>query len=515
MTTMKAIFLALFTLLSTQILTAQDPTDGLRYSYLTGDGGTARNQALGGAGGSLGGEFSTLFINPAGLGFFKTGDFVITPSFLANTNSSQYLGSFAGDNSQKLGLSASGILFSRNYTGKKIRNLTTGIGINKTANFNNHIFYRGTNKTSSYSEQYLEEFQRDKVTDDQTAGQGYPFGSSMAFNTFLINPLFNSSNEVDGYFSLANPAFGLRQTMDQKTSGGITDISVGLGANLQDKLYFGGTLSFPVLRYRRDANYREEDMSGDTHNDFAFFEADETLETTGVGINLKLGAIYKPSQDVQLGVTFLTPTFYQMTDLYNMTISTDGEGFGGQTGVLTQSSAFLNNGNFLRTTYNLVTPLRGMISGTYFFSTGEEVSEQKGFVTGDIEFVNYRGISFKDANNDESYRTYYKQLNSKMDDLYKSAVNLKLGGEIKLNKLMVRLGGAYYGNPYSNESTSLAKITGGLGYRNRGFYIDLAYTYGIHKDIQYPYRLQDVPVQPAKLTNDASNIALTLGFKLY
>lgn len=500
---------------SAQIISAQDPTDGLRYSFLTGDGGTARNQALGGAGGSLGGEFTTLFANPAGLGFFKTGDIVITPSFLVNTNSAEYLGKFSAADGQKFGISASGILFTTNYQGKKIRNLTTGIGVNKSANFNNAIYYQGKNTSTSFSEQYLEEFAQNKVADEATAQSGFPFGSSMAFNTFLINPTYDQNGQVDGYTTLANPAYGLMQTMDRKTSGGITDVSIGVGANLEDKFYFGGTLSLPVLKYRRDENYREADMSGDTHNDFGFFEADETLETKGVGINLKLGAIYKPGPDFQVGATFVTPTFYQLTDLYNMTITTDPEGFSGQTGVLTQSSAYLNGGNFLRTTYNLVTPLRGLISGTYFFSTGEEAVQQKGFVTADIEYVNYRGISFKDANNDESFRTYYKQLNSVMDGLYKPAVNARIGGELKLNLLMIRLGGAYYGNPYSNESTSLTKITGGLGYRNRGFYIDLAYTYGIHKDVDYPYHLQDASVFPANLTNDASNIALTVGFKLY
>ena len=34
--------------------------------------------------------------------------------------------------------------------------------------------------------------------------------------------------------------------------------------------------------------------------------------------------------------------------------------------------------------------------------------------------------------------------------LYKSAPNLRVGGELKFNTLMVRLGGAYYGNPYKD-----------------------------------------------------------------
>ena len=77
---MKATYfiaIALFAIIKTY---AQEPADALRYSWLT-QNGTARNQAIGGAGASLGGEFSSLFINPAGLGFYKTSEFVVTPGF--------------------------------------------------------------------------------------------------------------------------------------------------------------------------------------------------------------------------------------------------------------------------------------------------------------------------------------------------------------------------------------------------------------------------------------------------
>jgi hypothetical protein len=59
---------------------AQEPADALRFSW-TVPNGTARNQAIGGAMGSLGGDLSATFVNPAGLAFYRTGDFVFTPSY--------------------------------------------------------------------------------------------------------------------------------------------------------------------------------------------------------------------------------------------------------------------------------------------------------------------------------------------------------------------------------------------------------------------------------------------------
>ena len=54
----------------TGFLQAQLPEDALRMSYIH-PSGTAREQAIGGAMGSLGGDITANYINPAGLGFLQ------------------------------------------------------------------------------------------------------------------------------------------------------------------------------------------------------------------------------------------------------------------------------------------------------------------------------------------------------------------------------------------------------------------------------------------------------------
>jgi len=84
---MKTYFYIAISLFAITNTYAQEPVDALRYSWTT-QSGTARNQAIGGASGSLGGEFSTLFVNPAGLGFYKTDEFVLTPGYNLYNNKS-------------------------------------------------------------------------------------------------------------------------------------------------------------------------------------------------------------------------------------------------------------------------------------------------------------------------------------------------------------------------------------------------------------------------------------------
>ena len=82
-------YLLLPALLISTILVAQIPEDVLRQSFFP-QNGTARSLAIGGAMGSLGGDINAIFVNPAGLGNYKTGEFVFTPGFLMNSNKTDF-----------------------------------------------------------------------------------------------------------------------------------------------------------------------------------------------------------------------------------------------------------------------------------------------------------------------------------------------------------------------------------------------------------------------------------------
>ncbi|HVF81191.1 MAG TPA: hypothetical protein VM884_04635, partial [Flavisolibacter sp.] len=68
---MKRLLLLLSCSASGCYLMAQEPADALRIAWNV-QGGTARVQAIGGAMGSLGGDITATFVNPAGLGFYRT-----------------------------------------------------------------------------------------------------------------------------------------------------------------------------------------------------------------------------------------------------------------------------------------------------------------------------------------------------------------------------------------------------------------------------------------------------------
>jgi len=150
-------------------------------------------------------------------------------------------------------------------------------------------------------------------------------------------------------------------------------------------------------------------------------------------------------------------------------------------------------------------------------SDNSDTKLQRGFITADLEFVNYKSSRFyTSTEGDASQKTYYDQVNSVMKDYYQGAINFRLGGELKFDPWMFRLGGAYYGSPYSDKTLKASRIqaSAGIGYRYHGFFIDLTYAASFNKDVNFPYRLSDAPNTFAEMKNNKGNVFLTVGIKI-
>ena len=190
----------------------------------------------------------------------------------------------------------------------------------------------------------------------------------------------------------------------------------------------------------------------------------------------------------------------------------------GYAGLQTVSSNTFTDNLPGETNYTATTPWKAMISGSYVFNEVSDTRKQKAFITADAEYVGYSGGRFNATGNNvtDADINYYNSLKSVIKDSYKGAFNFRLGGEIKFNTIMVRLGGAYYANPYKDKelSSNIIQASGGLGYRNHGIFIDLTYVHTFNKDVNFPYRLIDKANTFATQQNGRGNIVLTVGFKI-
>lgn len=507
-------YLLISALFISAISFSQTPEEGLRTAWFS-QSGTARNSAIGGVMGSLGGDISAANINPAGLGLYKTKEMVFSLGATRNNNEFNYRDSLRSNDKGIFRYGTIGMVFGfkNPYKNESLKSTAFSFSLNQLASYNNRVSFRGLNNYSSFSEQYLEELTRDKA-DTNAALSNYIFGSSLAFRTYLVDTATDASGKFIGYQSLVPLSTGVVQDYNAVTRGGYHEFAFGFAANHNEKVYVGGTLTIPFVSYKRDLNYSETDATNNPNNNFAYFNYKESLRSFGVGVGLKLGAIYKPTNNVRLGLAIHTPQIIGFTDKIRSSMTTNTENYAY---TKTESSDNLNDNAAGERKYTVTTPYRVIASASYIFSELENTKKQRGFISADIEFVNYRGARFsKSDNNGEVIKNYYKTLNNAVKDAYKGNINLKIGGELKFDPIAVRLGAAYYGSPYNDDNIKADKLilSTGIGYRNKGMFIDLSVAQSMINDAQFPYRLNDKANTYAVQTGNIQNIMLTVGFKL-
>jgi hypothetical protein len=503
-------------------LSAQIPEDAIKYSWLPTNG-TARIAAVGGAMGSLGGDISATMVNPAGLGFFKTTEFVLSPGYSFLNNKSNFRGTNSRDKDSYLNLGTSGIVGG--WTGES-KGITKSLAltVTRTANFSNKIYYTGQNDFSSFGEQYAIEAAASGIDIDHIwESPDVSIGTRLANLLYVFDTAFVPAFGETQIISTAmrdqlkyGGNFLLNQTHDIETTGGITEIALGYAVNLRDKIYIGGSLGLPIVKYGKRSFFEERDATGSINNYFNFVSLDERYTTKGVGINAKLGVIAKPAEFVRLGFAIHTPSWYSLTDTYEATMSADLENYRTVQRIYTEDSRQFTNGQPSSYKYELSTPWKFLLSGSYVIRETEDVRKQKGFITADVEYTTYSSNRFRNSEDYEGDENYYDAVNEATKAYYKGALNFRVGGELKFTTLMTRLGFAYYGDPYKDKELKGHKmfLSGGLGYRNKGIFIDLAYVHALQKDVSFPYRLSDKANTFATIKGSGSNLMLTVGFKI-
>jgi len=512
----KAFFIAATVILYISSF-AQEPIDALKFSWFT-PGGSARTKAVGGAMGSLGGDITATFVNPAGLAFYKTGDFVLSPQYQFQNTKAHYIDTNASRKTDRFNWGTTGFVLGSGDNRGKVRNMAFSIAMNRTADFNNNILYYGRNNQSSFSQKYVEQLNKSGITHSDQAENNFPNGASLFYNTYWIDSVATPSKLIDHFVTNAPVGTGLLQQFKSTTKGGIYDFALGVAANFNDKFMFGASIGIPVLNYSRETEFLEADATDNPNNQFNYGIFTEKLKTTGVGVNLKLGMIYKPAEYWRVGFAIHSPTLFALTDKYEEHVTLNDDVADDQS--WNDDSKNYNNDEPNQFKYELATPYRVIGSISYVIREIEDVTKQRGFLTADVEYVNYKASSFmpNDENNtSEADKNYLKQLNKAIDNAYKGAFNFRVGGELKFTTIMFRLGAAYYGNPYQDihgEKGSKLNLSGGLGYRNKGVFVDLTYVHSLNKDVHFAYRLANSPYFGANIKNTAGNVFLTVGFKI-
>ncbi|MDN5205686.1 long-chain fatty acid transporter [Fulvivirgaceae bacterium BMA10] len=459
-------------------------------------GGSARIQGLGGAQIALGGDPSSAFSNPAGLGLFNRSQVTFGPAIDFYNNDANYFNTLTNRKGAKFNLNNFGIVFnsSKNGASGPWRGGSFAISLTKLNNFNNKFSYEGRNTENSIIDNLIESANGISVNNIGSAGL-----AGLAYDVFLINPFRDNQGDiVDGEYD--SFVLGLpRQSEEVVTEGSQYQWSFAYGGNFADKLYIGVGLGIATINYSQEKIFRESQFD-ETDPALDNLRVNENLEIEGTGINGTLGFIFRPNNIVRVGASVTTPTFYRLDEVSDVSIEANYNNF-----FYAPEDTVLNSlvaeSDIILSKYELTTPLRLNGGIALFF-------EKYGFLSADIEFIDYASNSFSssDFSTNADNRT--------IKDLYTSTINFRLGGEYRYNILRFRAGVAYYGDPYALEGFDGQRtdLSFGLGLKLANFSADLGIINSSSSSNYSPYTFVNGSGPVAQIDNGRTSAVFTLGF---
>lgn len=503
---MKKYILLSGLIVASSLAFGQEEFDALKYS-MTDISGSARYVAMSGAFGALGGDMSTLGMNPAGIAVYRSSEMSITPSLSTSSVNSTFNHYKSGDSKVNLLINNFGYVGSfRTYDESAVSNFNFGISYNKLRDFNRNAYITSNSHPATLL---------DRICTDKNNGSSTLF--NYAYETWLID-----KNPTTGlYESILTNGETVNNTMSLMEKGDVDEWNFSLGANYGHVLYMGASLGIQAIDYELASLYNETfEQGGD-------MELRNVLTTQGVGINLKIGAIVRPVPELRLGFAYHTATYYNMTDVFFASMSTSGL-IDPKTLKPYNPNPYFDDGEG-STDYQLKTPSRLLYSVAYQFG-------DKGFLSLDWDVVDYGEIALKDIDG-----LPYGETNKNMQNDFRAASNIRVGGEYRLtDNVSLRAGAAWYQSPVKSvlEDNNYVTTAGttpqygvekdtyyvscGVGYRTGAFFLDAALQRQMRNEHFYNFYdgttssdyANYIPYSKySELKTNRTNLIVSMGFK--
>ena len=450
-------------LIATTNVVAQNELDALRYSQ-TDVLGTARYSSMGGAFGALGGDMSSMSVNPAGIGVFSRSTGSVTLGILSAGTDATFLGMESSDVKMNANIGNAGFVarFKRKRAeGKQWawKAFHLGVSYNRTANFHRRTSVVGVNNSSSIVDGWVNQLNNDGITYSDIPTELVPGAeftdAYLGWGTFLIDTMLGSTNSYMRNFA---PNYGQTQQVRETTKGSMGEIALSFGGNFGNSLYIGTTIGIPRLNYELERTYTESDAQ-DTIANFGSFSKTDYLKASGNGFNIKFGMIYRPVKWLRVGAAIHTPTWFEIDEEFTSVLTSNLDGSGQYT-LATVNGAF---------DYRLQTPFRAI--GSLAFVVGKI-----GLISADYEYVNYSLAQLRS-------RSYsFDSENMNVRNQLNWAGNIRVGTEWRIKSFSIRGGFAINGNPYTGSfNFDNTRYTLGAGLRLKRFFVDLAYN--LHRQV--------------------------------
>ena len=505
-------------------------TDMYDLSKFNANMGTARSAAMGGAFASLGADLSSMNINPAGLGMYRTSEFGATAS-VAITNMK---GSFSGlrgtadDTRTTFGLNNVGAVFNVFQGSGPLTSFTFGIGYNKLADHNySSPLYTGEGRETSINDMFMHQV-AGYVAREGAAGLDTSapwkndierggawldeWGAILAYKSGMVQ----QKGTTDAYYlpGLSDNALS-EQYLKTLSKGSTREYTLSGGWNFRNRFYMGFSLGYIDIYQDREVTFDEKYLDnvptdGPAADNMSYYQR---VRTNGEGVNFKFGMTVRTDMGIRVGVAVHTPTVVTLeNDYYSDMAVRYGSG---------ARDGFANTPNELFTE-KYYSPAR-LIAGLSYTYTDRAI------FAADYEWTWYNGMRVRD--NEVYYKEDMDILNNGIKDNFRTGGSLRLGTEIRAtDDLMVRAGWVYNfnqlstplkdGERFTDAPVESSSMSGSLGIGLRltaRTSLDFAYIFSEAKYTKYDIYLYQpaegdytIDLRGASLKHNRHNLTLSL-----
>ncbi|WP_372974251.1 OmpP1/FadL family transporter [Muriicola sp.] len=491
-------FLTFIMGMSCLALTAQNIDDVLRYSTENLQG-TARFQGMAGAFGALGGDMSSLNINPAGSAVFANSLFTITGANYHQNNESTYFGSLGSEVRNSVDISQLGGVFvfkSRNPN-TPWQKISLALNYDMARNFDNEVFVNGSGNQGI--DNYFLNFAQGVpfgsllIQDGEFIEEAYlDIGANLGFReqqAFLgyyggvIDPVDDTDNNNTAYVS--NAVYNnVDQQYFRRTNGYNSKLTLNFAGQYQQNLFLGASLNFHDVLFDQYTEFTETGY--DASSPISFVNFDNYLRTEGSGFSFSLGAIAVMNENLRIGGSYQSPTWYRLLDDTSQRINSD---------LADSEIGFIDfNVVNLFDEYRIKTPAKLTGSLAIVFGPQGLISFDYGYQ--DMAEAELRPI-FDPVFSDE---------NTFIASQLGPVNTYRIGGEYRIENLSLRGGYRFESSPYEDGVTvgDLEAFSFGLGFNFGGSRLDLAFSRA-EQSRQNTLFVTGFP-SPANVTNINTNV---------
>lgn len=455
----------IYLLLGISATYSQTYEDVLRYNSFYHDG-SSRFNSMGGAFGALGGDLSSISINPAGSSVFLESEFGISINYKSQEIDNSFNSSLSSSKDDLISFNQAGFVLV--YENRKSK-FSIAYNMNRLNDFNDSFSFRGNNKSGidNYFLYYADGIPYSDllVYEDETIqdaykflGDNYGFGDQQAFLGYQSYIISEDRGPYNNYIS--NAIYNnLNQNVSIFRKGDHFKHSLNFSSSFNNHIFLGLNVNFHTLQFEEDKVFKEGGYLSNSLVKRVQFE--EKLFALGEGISLQLGSLIKIKQ-LRIGLSYTTPTLLKIEEENSQYIESD---IIEKDGINTYRID-PNTINFYDE-YKLTLPSKSTFSLAYIFGS-------KGLISLDYEITKFNNSKFDDNNGRDSYLNALNySIKNKLDGISES---IRIGGEYRIKNYNLRAGYFYYNGPDSSPDNTRSGLSAGIGFNYGYLNIDLGLT---------------------------------------